>query len=245
MPVLNASPGALANQLLAALPNEEFRKISASLEEVVLEAGEVLWEADEKGRYIYFPTTALVSMLYESETGVSAGIATIGHEGIAGAGVILGDVRTPDRAVVQNKGVAYRMKTASVNAEFHECGDFQSLIMGYAQALMTQISQNAICNRLHTVEQQFCRWLLVNYDHQQTHTFSMTQEQIAGVLGVRRETVSLAAALLQKRRLVRTSRGKIELLNIDRIHAAVCECYGIVKSEYDRILKNYANKHGA
>lgn len=232
------------NRLLAALPNKEFQKINSSLEEIVFKSGDVLWEADEKAPHLYFPTTTLISMLHETEGGISAGIAAIGREGVAGAGVVLGDVRTPDRAIVQQDGTAFRMKTTDVKEEFAECGDFQHMLMGYTQALLTQISQNAICNRLHTVEQQICRWLLVNYDHQKNTTFLMTQDQIAGVLGVRRETVSLAAAQLQKRHLIKTSRGKIEVPKIDRIQAAACECYGVIKEEYDRILKNYMTKHG-
>lgn len=243
MPATKTVDDALENQILAALPKSEFEKIRPSLELVNLELNEVLWEMEEKRKYIYFPTTAMICLLYETEEGVSVEVGITGRQGLVGIATFMGDARMAKRAVVQREGIAYRMKAKDATNEFSECGDFQDICMAYTQTFIAQISQSAICNRLHTVEQQLCRYLLINHDHQQSKTFLMTHDQISNVLGVRRESVSLAAAQLQNNGLIEYSRGKIEMLDRKGLEATVCECYGVVKEQYDRILKKYISKH--
>jgi CRP-like cAMP-binding protein len=244
MPPPQFADVALGNELLTALPEGEFRKIRPALDEVRFETGDVLWESDEKGRYLFFPISALVSLLYETENGDSAAIAAIGREGVINSNVVLADTITPDRAVVIHSGLALRMKAPDVQNEFAECGQFQDIMVSYTQALLAQISHNAICNRLHCVEEQIARWLLMNYDHHQSDRFSMTHDQIAMILGVRRESVSLGASALKKQKLIDYSRGKIELLDIKGLLEASCECYTVVKEQYDAILHKYIATHG-
>jgi CRP-like cAMP-binding protein len=232
------------NQLLAALPDREFEKILPALESVTLKLGEVLWEAEEQNQYIYFPTTAMICLLYETESGQSIEVGMIGRQGLVGIATFMGEASLSNRVVVQRAGVAFRMRGADVMEEFSESGDFKDILMCYTQSLITQISQTAICNRLHTVEQQLCRWLLMNYDHQQTTTFIMTHDQISRLLGVRRESVSLAASHLHERGLIECTRGKITMLDRDGILAVACECYEVVKTQYDRMLSKYITIHG-
>ena len=236
MPKTSIIEGPLQNQLLAALPKSEFEKIRPALEPVTLERGEILWEAEERNQYVYFPNTAMICLLYETEDGQSIEVGVIGRQGLVGIATYMGDARASNRVVVQRGGGAYRMKGKDVMKEFSECGDFQDILMCYAQSLITQISQTAICNRLHSVEQQLCRWLLINHDHQQTKTFLMTHDQIANLLGVRRESISMAAEHLEDRGLIECSRGKITLLDRKGIVAAACECYWVVKEQYDRMV---------
>jgi CRP-like cAMP-binding protein len=231
---------ALGNRLLSALPEGVFRRIRPLMDEVRFAAGDVLWESDEKGKYLYFPITALISKLYESENGVAAAIATIGREGVANANVVLAHARQPDRAYVVHAGSVLRMKAPDARAEFAECGQFQGIIVYYTQALIAQIAQNAVCNRLHRVEEQVAKWLLVNFDHHQSPRFPMTHELTATVLGVRRESVSLGALTLKKRGLIKYARGNMKLSDIDGLTEASCECYMVVKDQYDEIFKKYA-----
>jgi len=245
MPIPETIEDARHNQLLAALPESEFEHIRASLEHVSLVSGEVLWEAEELNQYIYFPTTAMICLLYETESGQSIEVGVIGRQGLVGIATFMGEANLSNRVVVQRAGGAYRMKGAHVMAEFSESGDFQDILMCYTQSLITQISQTAICNRLHSVDQQLCRWLLMNHDHQQTTTFLMTHDQIANLLGVRRESVSLAASHLQEQGLIECSRGKIKLIDRTGIERVACECYKVVREQYDRMLRKYVSIHGA
>lgn len=233
------------NRILAALPERELDKLLPELEHVEYEKNEVLWETDEKGEHIYFPTTSLISLVYENETGTSVSIATLGRNGVVGAGLIGANVRGPDRAIVTHGGAAYRMKVSRVNNELAECGDFQALLLSYTNSLLTNVSQHAICNRLHRIDQQLCRWLLGCCDELQADSLSITHDQIAGILGVRRESVSLAASQLQKRKLIKTTRGKVRILNTDRLADAACECYSVVKKHLDQTLQQYASDHSS
>ena len=234
---------ALQNLLLSALPEGEFDNIFPALDLVELEVGDVLWEAEETRHHVYFPTTALVCLLYESEEGVSVEVGITGRQGLLGVATFMVEARMPKRAVVQTAGHAYRMKAEAVKDEFSQCGDFQDICMAYTQTLIAQISQTAICNQLHSVEQRLCRYLLINHDHQQSGTFKITHDQISSVLGVRRESVSLAASNLRDRGLIEYARGKITLLDRKGMETTVCECYGVVKEQYDRILTNYIKNH--
>ncbi|MEO6049887.1 MAG: Crp/Fnr family transcriptional regulator [Pyrinomonadaceae bacterium] len=233
----------IQNQLLAALPQSEFDNINPKLKLVDLELNEVLWEMEEKREYVYFPTTAMICLLYESEEGVSIEVGMTGRHGMLGVVTFIGDSRMAKRAVVQREGQAYRIKATDVEKAFLECKDFQEICMRYTQTLIAQISQSAICNRLHSVDQQLCRYLLVNYDNIRTKTFSMTHEQISNVLGVRRESVSVAAARLRESGIIAYSRGKITLLDFKGLLSSACECYEVVKDQYDRILSKYISVH--
>ena len=233
------------NQLLAALPESEYNHIRPTLEHVTLAAGEVLWEAEEQNQYIYFPTTAMICLLYETVTGQSIEVGVIGRSGLVGIATFMGEANLSNRVVVQRGGGAYRMRGADVMSEFSESGDFQDILMCYTQSLITQISQTAICNRLHSVDQQLCRWLLMNHDHQQTTTFLMTHDRISNLLGVRRESVSLASSHLQEQGLIKCTRGKIILLDRKGIERVACECYEVVREQYERMLSKYVSIHGA
>ena len=245
MPATKKSEETIQNQLLAALPESEFKKIQPLLKLVDLEMNEVLWEMEEKRKYVYFPTTAMICLLYETEEGQSIQVGMTGRQGMVGVVTFIGDSRMAKRAVVQREGQAYRMNAKDVEETLSECGDFQDICMCYTQTLIAQISQTAICYRLHSVEQQLCRYLLINYDNLQTMTFSMTHEQISSVLGVRRESVSLAASELRYKGLIKYSRGIITMLDRKGLLAAACECYEVVKDQYDRILSKYITKHGS
>lgn len=233
------------NQLLAALPDREFERVLPRLESVTLKLGEVLWEADERNQYIYFPTTAMICLLYETESGQSIEVGIIGRQGLVGIATFMGEASLSNRVVVERAGVAFRMKGTDVMEEFSESGDFQDILMCFTQSLITQISQTAICNRLHSVDQQLCRWLLMSHDHQQTTTFLMTHDQISNLLGVRRESVSLAASHMQESGLIKYARGKITMLDRKGIEAVACECYQVVKKQYDRMLSKYISVHGS
>lgn len=243
MPIPKPLDNPRNNRILAALPSGELDKLEPVLEYVELENGTILWETDEIGEYLFFPTTSLISLLYENETGVSVSIATIGRSGVVGTGMVVGDLRTPDRAVVTYSGAAYRMKASLVKEELAECGDFHSILLNYTNSLLINISQNAICNRLHRIDQQFCRWLLDCRDELETDLLSLTHDQIAGILGVRRESISLAASQFHKIKLIRTSRGKVRILDPERLLSASCECYSVVKSHLDKALEKYAEQH--
>lgn len=234
---------ALRNQLLSALPNGEFIKIRSELEAVELEAGEVLWEAEAKGKHIYFPTTALILLLYESGSGASIEVGVTGRQGMVGVSTVISDASTPTRAVTYREGKAYRMAASAVKNEFSACGDFQEICLYFAQSLINEVTQSAVCNRLHSVDQQMCRLLLKIHDHQDEDTVRLTHEQIAHALGVRRETVSLAASTLQEHKLIKYSRGKIKLLDRKGLEGFACECYRVETTSYNKMLAKYAAKH--
>ncbi len=226
----------IENRLLARLPQEEIKRLRPHLETVSFTLGEVIYEAGGQQSYIYFPTTAIISLLYMMENGSSAEMGVAGNEGLVGVALFMGGNTVPNRAVVQSAGDAYRMKTKVLQEEFARGGMFQRFLLRYTQALMTQMSQTAVCNRLHTVEQQLCRWLLLSRDRLNTDELVMTQELIANMLGVRREGVTVAAQRLQEDRLISYVRGRIQILDRSGLEATVCECYTVVKNEYDRLL---------
>ena len=243
MSVVRHADDAQMNHLIAALPADEFIRLKPNLEPVTLSLGEVIYESGEQLDYLYFPTTAIISLLYIMENGSTAEIGMAGNDGLVGIALYMGGSTTPSRAVVQSAGNAFRMPSRSLNDEFSLGGVFQKILLRYTQSLMTQISQTAVCNRLHSVEQQLCRWLLINHDLLQTNKLIMTHDLIANMLGVRREGVSIAAGRLQQKGLIRYVRGTITMLDRDALEKAACECYRVVKDEYDRLLGTYISKN--
>jgi len=224
------------NHLLAALPAEDYARLVPDLEWVPMPLGEVLSEPGMPMRHVYFPTTAIVSLLYVMEDGASAEIAVVGNEGIVGVSLFMGGETTTSRAVVQSAGHAYRLKAQLLKNAFLHAGPMQRLLLRYTQALLTQMAQTAVCNRHHSVDQQLCRWLLLSLDRLDSNELTMTQELIANMLGVRREGVTEAAGKLQQAGLIRYSRGKITVVDRAGLEARACECYAVVKKEFDRLL---------
>jgi CRP-like cAMP-binding protein len=224
------------NHLLAALPQEEYELILPHLGHVSFKLGEVVYESGGRMEHIYFPTTAIISLLYLMENGSSAEMGMAGNEGLIGVALFMGGNTMPNRAVVQRAGDAVSMRAQVLQDEFARGGAFQRLLLRYTQALLTQMSQTAVCNRLHTIEQQLCRWLLLSHDRIDSDELVMTQELIANMLGVRREGVTAAAGRLQEQGLISYVRGRIKLLDRRGLEAAVCECYKVVKDEYERLL---------
>lgn len=236
MSVVAAPNNALKNYLLAALPAEEFARVYSKLEFVTFKLGEVVFEAGDKLDCVYFPTTAITSLLYIMENGATAEIGVIGNDGVSGHALFLGGDSMSNRAVIQSAGDAYRMKAKDLKAEFALGGAFQKMLLRYTQALMTQISQTAVCNRLHSLEEQLCRWLLLSHDRLDSDKLVMTHDLISNMLGVRREGVTLAAQKLAKRNLIKNVRGTITVLDRQGLETAVCECYKVVNDEYNRLL---------
>jgi CRP-like cAMP-binding protein len=224
------------NHLLAALPADECARIFPNLELVPMPLGEALCEPGMHMRNVYFPTTSIVSLLYVMEDGASAEIALVGNEGIVGVSLFMGGETTTSWAVVQSAGHAYRLNGQLLKDAFYRAGPMQRLLLRYTQALLTQMAQTAVCNRHHSVDQQLCRWLLLSMDRLPTNELTMTQELIANMLGVRREGVTEAAGKLQRAGLIRYSRGKITVVDRPGLEARVCECYAVVKKEFDRLL---------
>jgi CRP-like cAMP-binding protein len=234
---LSLTPTALSeNRLLAALPVEEYERLSPSLQDVSFSLGEVVYEFGGHLDYVYFPTTAIVSLLYTMENGTSAEMGLTGNDGVVGIALFMGGGTMPNRAIVQSAGGALRMKAKVLQDEFAQGGKFQRLLLRYTQALITQISQTAVCNRLHSVEQQLCRWLLLSHDRVKADELIMTQELIADMLGVRREGVTVAAGHLQDEGAISYVRGHIKILDRQKLEETVCECYRVVKNEFDRLL---------
>jgi CRP-like cAMP-binding protein len=231
------------NHLLAALPATEFERLAPYLEMVEMPLGKVLYEPGEHLQHVYFPTTAIVSLLYVMENGASAEIAVVGNEGILGISLFMGGETTPSRAIVQSAGYGYRLKGQLLKNEFYRAGPVQRLLLRYTQALITQMAQTAVCNRHHSVEQQLCRWLLLSLDRLSSDELTMTQELIANMLGVRREGVTDAAGKLHRAGLINYSRGHITILDRPGLEKRVCECYQVVKTEFDRLLP--ALRHAA
>ncbi len=226
------------NQLLCLLDGEEFARISPHLELVPLALGQVIYEAGARLQHVYFPTTAIVSLLYVTVNGSSAEIGIVGNEGILGIALFMGGESTPSRAVVQSAGYGYRLKDRFVVEEFNRGGVLMHLLLRYTQALITQMAQTAVCNRHHSVDQQLCRWLLMSLDRLPGPELRMTQELIANMLGVRREGVTEAAGRLQRAGLISYSRGHITVLDRRGLERRVCECYRVVKREFDRLLSD-------
>jgi CRP-like cAMP-binding protein len=225
-----------ANHLLAALPAYIQQSWLPQLEPVQMPLGEVLYESGVALGHVYFPTTAIVSLLYVMEDGASAEIAVVGNEGIVGISLFMGGESTPSRAVVQSAGQGYRLKAQVLKEEFNRAGPVLHLLLRYTQALITQMAQTAVCNRHHSLDQQLCRWLLLSLDRLQGDELVMTQELIANMLGVRREGVTEAALKLQSAGLIRYARGRITVLDRAGLEQRTCECYAVVKKEYDRLL---------
>ena len=226
----------LLNQLLAALPAKEWSHWQALLEPVALPLGHVLYESGRLLSHVCFPTSAIVSLLYVMESGASAEIAVVGFEGVVGISLFMGGDTTPNRAVVQSAGTGFRLRAADMKEAFNRSPAVMRLMLRYTQALITQMSQTAVCNRHHSLDQQLCRWLLLSLDRLKSHDLVMTQELIANMLGVRREGVTEAALSLQKAGLISYARGHIRVLNRPGLEKRTCECYAVVKTEYDRLL---------
>jgi CRP-like cAMP-binding protein len=224
------------NHLLAALPAAEFARLLPHLERVELPLGHSIYESGGRLQHVYFPATAIVSLLYVMEDGASAEIAVVGNEGIVGISLFMGGETTSSRAVVQSAGDGYRLKARLLKQEFDRAGPLLHLLLRYTQALITQMAQTAVCNRHHSIEQQLSRWLLLSLDRLPSNVLTMTQELIANMLGVRREGVTAAAGNLQRLGLIRYSRGRIEVVDRPGLEKLVCECYAVVKIEYDRLL---------
>jgi CRP-like cAMP-binding protein len=224
------------NHLLDALPASDYDRLAAHLELIPMKLGDVLYESGAPLRHVYFPTTCIISLLYVMEDGASAEIAIVGNEGILGISLFMGGDTTPSRAMVQSAGHAYRLKADLLKTEFGRFGPTMHLLLRYTQALITQMAQTAVCNRHHSVDQQLCRWLLLSLDRLQSNQLSMTQELIANMLGVRREGVTEAAGKLQAAGLITYRRGTITVLDRPRLEAQACECYQVVKTEFDRLL---------
>ena len=224
------------NHLLAALPAGEFERLSADLELAPMPLGQVLYESGGRQEHVWFPTTCIVSHMYMLRDGASAEIAVVGNEGLVGTSIFMGGDTTPSRAVVRGAGHGYRLKAHLLKLEFDRGGPVLRLLLRYTQALMTQMTQTAVCNRHHSVEQQLCRTLLLSLDRSPGDALTLTQELIASLLGVRREGVTEAAGDLQRAGLIRYRRGHIDVLDRPGLERAVCECYGCVKRECDRLL---------
>ncbi|WP_373510244.1 Crp/Fnr family transcriptional regulator [Thiocapsa sp.] len=231
-----AREGRTQNHLLAVLPEPLYERLFPHLTLVALPLGEALYESGGSLRHVYFPTTAIVSLLCVMESGASAEIAVVGKEGLVGVAILLGGETMPNRAVVQSEGQAYRMNSEVFKQKFNRSGPLHRLLLRYTLALLTQMAQTAVGNRHHTVDQQLCRWLLLSLDRLPSDELHMTQELIANMLGVRREGVTEAAGRLQKARLVEYRRGHIKVLDRPDLEAPVCECYEVVKKEFDCLL---------
>ena len=224
------------NHLLASLPKAEFDRLAEHLEPVEMKVGDTLYESHGRLRHVYFPTTSIVSLLYVLEDGASAEIAVVGNEGILGIALFMGGETTPNHAVVQSAGHGYRLKAALLNKEFSRAGPVLRILLRYTQALTTQMAQTAVCNKYHPVDQQLCRWMLMTLDRSPTHTLTITHELISNMLGVRRESITQALGKLSRDELVRSSRGRITLLDRPGMEKSVCECYDVVKKEYERLI---------
>ena len=236
MPATREPNDALKNYLLAALPADEFARVKSKLEPVSFKLGEVLYESGDRMDYVYFPTTAVISMLYIMENGATAEIGIVGNDGLIGVSLFMGGDTTTSRAIIQGAGGAVRMTAKDMKAEFARGNMFQNLLLRYTQALLTQISQTAVCNRLHAVEQQLCRWRLISHDRLTSDDLVMTHDLISNMLGVRREGVTLAARKLAKRKLIKNVRGTITIVDRLGLEEASCECYKVVNNEYNRLL---------
>jgi CRP-like cAMP-binding protein len=228
--------GPRENQLLARLPDEELVRWLPHLEPVEMPLGRVLYESGATLLYVYFPISAIVSLLYVMKDGASVELAVLGYEGIVGISRFMGGESTPSRAVVQSGGTGYRLKASLMQEEFNRAGTVMHLLLRYTQALITQMAQTAVCNRHHTLDQQLCRWLLLSLDRLRSNELIMTQELIANMLGVRREGVTAAAGRLHRAGLIDYQRGHISVLDRRQLERRTCECYAVVKREYDRLL---------
>jgi len=241
-PGLTKLPPPRQSNLLAVLPDAESKRLMPHMELVNLPLGKALYESGDQLYHVYFPTTAIVSLLYELENGSSAEIAVVGREGVVGIALFMGGDTMPNRAVVQSSGDAYRLQGQILKQEFNRAGALQHLLLRYTLAMLTQMAQTAVCNRHHSVDQQLCRWLLLSLDRLPSSELVMTQELIANMLGVRREGVTEAAGKLQSAGLIHYSRGHIIVLDRQRLENRVCECYDVVRKEFARLLPDVIAK---
>jgi CRP-like cAMP-binding protein len=239
---MSSHPGPNQNHLLAALPGAEFERLSLHLEPVALPLGEMLYEPGSLLQHAYFPTTAIVSLHYVMASGASAESAGVGNEGVVGISLFMGGDTTPSAAVVQTAGFAYRLDGQLLKREFNRGGPVQRLLLRYTQALITQMTQTAACNRYHSVEQQLCRWLLTTLDRVSSRELVMTQELVAGMLGVRREGITQAAGKLQEAGYIRYRRGHIAVIKRTGLEGRACECYGAVRKELGRLLSDVRHR---
>lgn len=233
---MNKSPLKDQNWLFHSIPLPEWERLTPFIEEVDLPLGKVLSESGFKMDFLYFPSTTIISILYELENGSAAEIAVVGNEGCVGVCIFMGGLSTLSRTVVQSAGKGYRIKASAILEEFNRAGPVMHLFLRYTQALITQMTQTAVCNRHHTLDQQFCRWLLLSLDRLGSNELAMTQELIANMLGVRREGVTEAALKVQKAGLIKYARGHITILDRPGLEKRTCECYQVVKTEYERLL---------
>lgn len=227
---------ARANRLLEKLPAEDFERLLSSLEFVDLTLGEFLYQSGDEMKYLYFPTTAIVSLLYTMESGSTAEMGVVGRCGAVGIALFMGGNTTPNQAMVQIAGGAFRIKAKILQDEFNRGGAMQMLLLRYTQSLITHISQTAVCNRLHSIDQQLCRWLLLSHDRLDSDKLVMTHDLISNMLGVRREGVTLAAQKLARKKLITSVRGTMTVIDRKGLEHAVCECYKVVNDEYNRLL---------
>jgi CRP-like cAMP-binding protein len=232
------------NHLLAALPAEDFERLAAHLQPMLMPLGHMLYEPGGQLQHAYFPISAIVSLHYVTESGASASVAGVGNEGMVGVPLFMGGNTTPSSAVVQTAGHACRLERGVLKQEFDRSGAFQRLLLRYTQALMTQMSQTAVCNRHHSVEQQLCRWLLTTLDRVASGGIVMTQELVAALLGVRREGITGAVGRLQDAGVIRNRRGHITVLERAGLETRACECYGVVKTEFGRLLSDVRHRQG-
>jgi CRP-like cAMP-binding protein len=240
---MSTAHNARDNHILDALPEMERERLFPHMELVAMPLGKVLYESGAALRHIYFPTDAIVSLLYVMRDGASAEIAVVGNEGAVGVSLFMGGETTPSRALVQSAGHAYRLSGARLKAEFNRHGELLHVLLRYTQSLLTQMAQTAVCNRHHSLDQQLCRWLLLSLDRLDSNELKMTQELIANMLGVRREGVTGAAGKLQELGVIRYARGKITVLDRPRLEGLSCECYAVVKRETDRLLAPHPRSH--
>lgn len=224
------------NHLLAALPGRGWQCLLPKLQPIQLELGQVLYESGTTQKHVFFPTTAIISLLYELESGASAEIVIVGNEGMVSISLFMGGETTPGRAVVQSAGEGFRLEATMIKSEFNRAGPVMHLMLRYTHALITQMAQTAVCNRHHSIDQQLCRWLLLSIDRLSGNDLVMTQGLITNMLGVRREGVTEAAHKLQMAGLIRYSHGHIAVLDRPGLERRVCECYSVVKRESDRLL---------
>jgi CRP-like cAMP-binding protein len=236
MSVLHNPNEAFQNHLLASLNAEEFSRLKPGLTMLSLSGGDVIYESGEQIEYVYFPTTAIISLLCIMGDGATGEVGVVGHEGLVGGAYFMGSEATPIQTVVQSAGRAVRVNAKHLQAEFVRHGRFQRLLLRYTQAMMTQISQTAVCNRMHSIDQRLCRRLLLSRDRLQSNRLTMTHELMANILGVRRESVTHAAKQLRDAGLITYARGDIRILDRRGLEASVCECYHVVKNEYGRLL---------
>ena len=232
------------NHLLAALPAAEFDRLAAHLELVPLPLGAMLYEPGRQLQYGYFPTTGIVSLHYVLASGAPTEIAGVGNEGMVGISLFMGGDTTPSSAVVRTAGHAYRLERSRLVQEFNRAGSLQRLLLRYTQMLMTQMCQTAACNRHHSIEQQLCRWLLATLDRAPSDELVMTQDLVAGMLGVRRETITQAAGKLQRAGFIRYRRGQLAVLDRVGLEAHACECYAVIKNALSRLRSDASHLQG-